>query len=245
MPSRNLILSIIFSFLVGLLGALVPILFFPSFFIKNSYLADKGARLWSVTSIWLLKKLCNVDYKIIGKENIPNNQPFIIACKHQSMWETIIMHLIFNRPVYAFKKELLKIPFYGWFVGKMSGIIVDRKGGAKALKYLISQAKQYLAKKQNIIIFPQGTRTPINSTTEQYPYHSGIVALYSSLNTNVVPAALNSGFYWNKNQITKKPGIIIIEFLPSIKPGLDKKEFLARLENIIETKSKQLIDQAD
>ena len=240
MLSRNLILSIIFSFLVGLLGALVPILFFLSFFIKNSYLADKGAKLWSVTSIWLLRKLCNVDYKIIGKENIPNNQPFIIACKHQSMWETIIMHIIFDRPVYTYKKELLKIPFYGWFVAKMSSIAIDRKGGASSIKYLLKRTKFYLDKKQNIIIFPQGTRTPINSNIVDYPYQSGIAALYNNFNVKIIPTALNSGEFWSKDKIEKKSGTIIIKFLPAIKQDLNKKDFLLELQESIENGCKEI-----
>ncbi len=240
MIPKNLILSIIFSFLVGLLGALVPILFFPSFFIKNSYLADKGAKLWSIISIWLLKKLCKIDYKIVGKENIPTNQPFIIACKHQSMWETIIMHIIFDRPVYTYKKELLKIPFYGWFVAKMSSIVIDRKGGASSLKYLLKRAKFYLDKRQNIIIFPQGTRTPVNSSTTDYPYQSGIAALYNNFNVKIIPTALNSGEFWSKDKVEKKSGTIIIKFLPEIKQGLSKKDFLLELQESIENGCKEI-----
>ncbi len=188
-----------------------------------------------------IRSLLFTIFIIRGRENLPKEGGFIIACKHQSMWETYIMHLVFNRPVYAYKKELLKVPFYGWFVAKMSGIVVDRKGGAKALKNLLSDAKAYLAKNQTIIIFPQGTRAPIDSDAKDYPYQAGIVALYSALNTKIIPAALNSGIYWNKKGLTGKEGTIILEFLPAIESGLDKKDFLLKLENAIENKSKELV----
>jgi 1-acyl-sn-glycerol-3-phosphate acyltransferase len=221
---------------------LVPIVYSASFITRNSALADHGAKKWAQICIWLLDKLCGIKYEIRGLENLPKENGFIVACKHQSMWETIIMHIIFNRPVYSWKKELLNIPFYGWFLRMMSGITIDRKGGAKALKSLLLQAKKYTTNKQNVIIFPQGTRTPVGASAKDYPYQSGIVAIYHYANVQVIPVALNSGVYWNKKG-TKKPGTIILEFLLPIKPGLDKKHFLQTLEDEIETKSKQLEKQ--
>lgn len=217
----------------------IPILFFWAIVTKNSELADRGAKLWSAIGLKVLKILCKIDFKVIGQENIPK-YPAIIACKHQSMWETIVMHLLFHRPVYAYKKELRKIPFYGWFVGVMSGICVDRKGGASALKQVITQSKKYLAQNQSIIIFPQGTRVPVGESTDKYPYQAGITALYLACNVDVVPVALNSGIFWPKTSIQKKPGTIIIHFLPPIKSGLSKKDFTEKLQNDIETASKKL-----
>lgn len=218
---------------------LIPIIYSGAFINHNSALADRGAKKWARISIWVLDKLCGIKYEVRGLENLPKESGFIVACKHQSMWETIIMHIIFDRPVYSWKKELLKIPFYGWFLRMMSGITIDRKGGAKALKSLLSEAKKYVNHKQNVILFPQGTRTPSGASTADYPYQVGIVAIYHHLQVDVVPAALNSGIYWNKKG-SKKPGTIILEFLPAIKPGLAKKEFMQELETAIETKSEQL-----
>ncbi len=231
--------SFLYDIFICLWGVIIPIIYSPSFINKNSKLADQGAKNWARLSIWVLNKLCGIKYEVRGLENLPKNDGFIVACKHQSMWETIIMHLVFNRPVYAFKKELLKIPFYGWYLRVMSGIVVDRNGGSKALKSMLVQSKKYIENKQTIIIFPQGTRTPIGSNTKEYPYQSGIVAIYNTANCFVVPAALNSGVYWNKKN--KKSGTIVLEFLPPINPGLDKKEFMAKLEESVETKTNQLI----
>ena len=234
----NIIASITFTFLICLWGAIIPILYSFAFITRSSKTADHGAKVWAKFGLWMLKKLCKIDYQVLGKEKLPK-EPFIIACKHQSMWETVVMHLIVNRPVYAFKKELLKIPFYGWYLTIMSGITVDRSGGASALKSLIKQSKSYLAKGQNIVIFPQGTRTPLGASSEKYPYQAGIAALYLSCGVKVVPAALDSGKFWPKKG-AKNAGKITLEFLDPIEPGLAKQEFMARLENTIESKSAEL-----
>jgi 1-acyl-sn-glycerol-3-phosphate acyltransferase len=230
--------SLIFSFFVNAWGAIIPMIFLiPAFISRDEKIADRGAKIWSIGVFWMLKKLCKIDYKIIGSENILK-EPCIYACKHQSMWETVVMHLIINRPVYAYKKELELIPFYGWFIKFMSGIKVDRKGGMKSLKSVINQAKKYLSKGQSVVIFPQGTRVPFGASIEKYPYQAGITALYNACDTKVIPVALNSGLYWPKGQILKNCGTITIEFLPAIDRGLSKEEFNKRLISAIEKKQK-------
>ena len=97
-----IIKSILFYLFINIWGTIIPIIYFPVFITKNRKLADHGAKIWSAFLIFVLKKFYGVDYKILGQENIPN-EPFIVACKHQSIWETAIMHLIFNRPAYAYK----------------------------------------------------------------------------------------------------------------------------------------------
>ena len=230
--------SLTFSILVTIWGAIIPIIFLiPAFISRDKKIADRGAKIWSIGVFWMLKKLCKIDHKIIGKKNILK-EPCIYACKHQSMWETVVMHLIIDRPVYAYKKELELIPFYGWFVKFMSGIKVDRKGGVRSLKSVINQAKTYLAKGQSVVIFPQGTRVPFGASIEKYPYQAGITALYNSCDVKVVPVALNSGLFWPKGQILKNRGTIVIEFLPAIECSLSKEEFNKKLISAIEERSK-------
>lgn len=232
--------SLLFVIFINCWGAIIPIVFLlPAFIFKSKKIGDYGAKIWSQFSFYVLKKLCKIEYKIIGQENILN-EPCIYACKHQSMWETVVMHLILNRPVYAYKKELEKIPFYGWFLKFMSGIGVDRKGGMKSLKNVISQAKFYLNKGQSVVIFPQGTRVPVGGSVKDFPYQAGITALYNSCETKIVPVALNSGLYWSKHKILKNPGVIIIEFLPAINQGLSKDDFNKKLISAIEDASNKL-----
>ena len=235
----NFIRSFLFWLFINVWGTVIPIIYSPAFILKNSKLADHGAKVWAVVGLWVLKKLCKVEYEFVGLEKLPK-EGCIIACKHQSMWETIVMHLVFRRPVYAFKKELLKIPFYGWYLRVMSGITVDRDGGMSALKDLIKQTKKYLAQSQTIILFPQGTRVPVGAPSSEYPYQAGVTALYLACGVKVVPAALNSGVFWPKKGMSKKPGKIILEFLDPIEPGLSKQEFSAKLEEVIEKRSAEL-----
>jgi 1-acyl-sn-glycerol-3-phosphate acyltransferase len=231
--------SLLFQIFICVWGIIIPIIYFLVFLTKNRKMADRGAKNWARFSLFMLEKICGIRYEVRGKENLPKESGFVVACKHQSMWETIVFHIVFDQPVYSWKKELLKIPFYGWFLRIMSGITIDRKGGAKALKSLLNQAKQYVENKQNIILFPQGTRTPIGSGTKDYPYQSGVAAIYNHLKVPVVPAALNAGVFWDKGGI-KKSGTIILEFLPAIEAGLKKQEFMAKLEKQIESKSNDL-----
>ena len=235
----NFIRSFLFWLFINIWGTVIPIIYSPAFILKNSKLADHGAKVWAVVGLWVLKKLCKIECEFIGLEKLPK-EGCIIACKHQSMWETIVMHLVFRRPVYAFKKELLKIPFYGWYLRVMSGITVDRDGGMSALKDLIKQTKKYLAKNQTIILFPQGTRVPVGAPSSEYPYQAGVTALYLACGVKVVPAALNSGVFWPKKGMLKNPGKIILEFLDPIEPGLSKQEFSAKLEEVIEKRSAEL-----
>ena len=238
----NCISSIAFWLFINSWGAIIPIIYFPAFIFRNSKLADHGAKIWAIVGLWVLKKLCRIDYELLGLEKLPK-EPCIVACKHQSMWETIVMHLVFHRPVYAFKKELLKIPFYGWFLRVMSGITVDREGGITALKDLVKETKKYLGQKQTIILFPQGTRVPVGGSTNQYPYQAGIAALYLACGVKVVPAALNSGLFWGKGIFSKKPGKITLEFLEPISPGLSRQEFMSKMEEVIEKRSNELARQ--
>lgn len=233
----------IFLIFINLWGVIIPIIYSPAFIIRSSKMADHGAKVWTIVAMWVLKVFFKLEYEIIGKDKIPK-EPCIIACKHQSMWETMIMHVACHRPAYAFKKELLKIPFYGWYLTVMTGIKVDRKGGMSAIKDLIKQVKNCLKKGHNVIIFPEGTRVPIDSNTNDYPYQSGITALYQSCDAKVVPAALNSGYFLDKKTLLKNSGKITLEFLDPIEKGLSKNEFTNKLESCIEEKSNQLLNQA-
>jgi 1-acyl-sn-glycerol-3-phosphate acyltransferase len=213
------------------------ILFIPLFVISPR-MAQKVGKPWGKGSLLLARLLCGISHEIRGQENIPHS-PAIYAAKHQSAWDTIIFLTLFPRVAYVLKKELLRLPFWGWYLWRMKMIAIDRSAGASSIKQLIRDGKEALAENRSIVIFPEGTRTKPNSTPN---YQPGITAMYSSLGASVVPVALNSGLYWGKNAFFKKPGKIIIEFLPPIPAGLPKKEFIARLQNDIETASNKLIE---
>ncbi len=126
------------------------------------------------------------------------------------------------------------MPFYGWYVKQMSSIAIDRNGAASALKAMIKQTKKRLGEGHNVVIFPQGTRTPVGASAKEYPYQIGVAALYMSCGVKVVPAVLNSGEFWSKGLKIKGSGCIKIKLLDPIEPGLSKEEFMQVLQDRIE-----------
>lgn len=225
------------------IGTLFMIFWIP--FPNRKKLFDIAASCWCKFILLTLKITTGIDYKILGKEKIQENRPYIIVAKHESTWETLIMHTIIKpSPIYILKKELLLIPFFGWVLKLADKIAIDRKGGAKSIKKILKESKEYIKDGHSIIIFPQGTRVPFNSATETYPYKTGFIALIKEMGIDILPVALNSGKYWSKKQFLKYPGTITMEFMDPIKyediKKMTKDELLKKLEYIIENKSKEL-----
>jgi 1-acyl-sn-glycerol-3-phosphate acyltransferase len=163
--------------------------------------------------------------------------PCIVASKHQSMWETFFLGLFLPRVCVIVKKQLLHIPLYGQYLERLRAIGIDRTQGVKALRTMINEGKKAIEAGYHILIFPEGNRSdPLEKPT----YQSGIALLYEKMNVPVVPVALNAGFFWPRRKILKKPGTIVVHFLPPILPGMEKKAFLKRLEYDIENGCKNL-----
>jgi len=195
---------------------------------------------WARGALWLLQVLAGIRLEVRGREHLPQGAA-IVASKHQSAFDTFIYHLLLPDPAIVMKRELMLIPFYGWYARRAGMIVVDRKAGANALKRLVRDAKAALGLNRQILIFPEGTRT---APGVRLPYQPGVVALYSQLNAPLVPVALNSGLHWPRRRFRKYPGTITIEFQPPIPPGLPRKEFSARLEQAIESASDRLAGAA-
>lgn len=217
--------------------AFISAILFAPLFIISSHASLYAGKPWADLSLVLARFFCGIKFEVRGRENIQNT-PVIYASKHQSAWDTIIFLNLFPNVAYVLKKELLRLPFWGWYLWRMRMIAIDRSAGASSIKQIIRDGKAALAEGRPIVIFPEGTRKKLGSEPD---YQSGITAMYSSLAVPVVPVALNSGVYWGKNAFFKTPGTIIIEFLPPIPPGIPKKEFIIRLQNDIETASNKLL----
>ncbi|MEQ1790010.1 MAG: lysophospholipid acyltransferase family protein [Rickettsiales bacterium] len=234
-----LIRSVAFNIAFFAWAFISAILFIP-FFVISAEATRKVGKPWAIVSLFFARIFCGIKYEVRGRENI-QNIPVIYASKHQSAWDTLIFLTLLPNMAYVLKKELLRLPFWGWYLWRMEMIAIDRSAGASSIKQIIRDGKAALGKNRPIVIFPEGTRKKPNATPD---YHAGITAMYSSLGIPVVPVALNSGIYWGKNAFFKKSGTIIIEFLPPIPAGLPKKEFIARLQNEIETASNKLIEES-
>ena len=193
-----------------------------------------------MTSFAMLRVVTGLGYRVEGAENIVAG-PVIYASKHQSAWDTMIFPVILKKPAVVLKKELRRIPFYGWYLNKYGCIGIDRSAGAKALRSMVQEARAAIAAGRPIVVFPEGTRT---SPGEHGTYLSGVAALYRELEIPVIPVALNSGLFWSRRSYLRRPGTITLRFLPPIPPGLERKSFMERLESEIETAQVQLIGAA-
>ncbi len=158
---------------------------------------------WARSMLWWLKITCNIRHEIAGLDNIPSS-PSIILGKHQSTWETFAFQAIFPTQVYVLKRELLWIPIFGWGLAMSSPIAINRAAGREALKQLVEQGKDRLAKGLWVVIFPEGTRIAVGKKSK---YHIGGAWLATHTKTQVVPVAHNAGEFWPKGFI-KKPGVI-------------------------------------
>jgi 1-acyl-sn-glycerol-3-phosphate acyltransferase len=220
------------STVIALAGA--PILLLP----RRAVVA--WARFWIAFVLWWLKLTCGLTHRVVGLENLPKG-PAIIACKHQSSWETMSFTLLFPDIAIVLKRELLFIPVVGWAMARAGNIAVARGEGASALRGLLRQAKATIAAGRSIAIFPEGTRV---APGDQKPYQAGAAALYRQLGVPVVPVALNSGLFWGRRKFVKRPGVITLEVLPPIAPGLGREAFMTTLRERIETATARLVESA-
>lgn len=217
---------------VGGLGAI------GVFFNKN--FATKVTNAWARSSLWGLKHIAGIEIELRGKENLPDGD-FFIAGKHLSTLDTLAPFTFTNTPAFVFKKELFKIPIFGWYLKTAGMIGIDRDGGMSALKSMVAEAKLRLSEGRPPLIYPEGTRQDLDAAPD---YKPGVAAIYGMLGIKCVPMALNTGVYWPAKGFPTHSGKVIFEFLPAIEAGLKRQDFMPRLESAIETKTKELINEA-
>ena len=231
--------SLLFNLALWLWTGLLVIVALPLLAAPRERMVALG-RLWQQGAQALLARLAGLTYEVRGRERVPDS-PAIFAFKHQSAWETLALHPLLGDPVIVLKRELTRIPLFGRYLLHAGMIGVDRAGGARALRALVEDARAALARGLPIVIFPEGTRAPVG---RRNPYHPGVAALYRQLDCPVVPVALNSGLFWRRRSFIKRPGRIVVEFLPPIAPGLERKAFMAELEQRIESATERLVAEA-
>jgi 1-acyl-sn-glycerol-3-phosphate acyltransferase len=194
---------------------------------------------WYLGTIAFLERVVlGIRYEVRGREHLPASGAFLVGAKHQSAWETMKLHALLGDPAIVLKRELMKVPIWGWFATRSQMIPVDRGAPAKALRSLVHGARKVAEQGRPIVIFPQGTRTAPGSL---HPYRVGIGVLYEQLGLPLVPMALNSGLYWPRRSFFKRPGTIVVEFLPPILPGLARFEAMAELESRLEAATDRLV----
>jgi len=235
----NFLRSVLFNF-AFFLGLFLFLLLVPLTYLGSQKFIWKFFTGWARFSSLLLKYICGITVDVTGQENIPDGAA-IIASKHQSMWETFYLLTVFPKRCMVLKYEIGQFPPARWLALRTGNIILDRGAHAKALKHLLRKADVAAAEGKHIVIFPEGTRAALGSKAE---YKPGIAALYSRLDLDCVPVALNSGVVWGRNSFVKKPGKITVDILPAIKPGLSRPAFMETLEEKIETRTSELVEEA-
>ena len=194
-------------------------------------------RSWAAFVLFGLRWIAGVRVEVRGLEHRPTGAA-LIAGKHQGMLDVIAPFAFLDDNCFIMKKELIPLPFFGWFAWKTKMIAVDRSAHSKALKDMVRQARLRFAEGRQLLIFPEGTRTPVAATPD---YKPGIAALYRDLDTPCIPMATNSGVHWPAHGFRRYPGTVVFEFLPAIPAGLKRAEFMAELESRLEAASTALL----
>ena len=225
--------SFIFTSYYILLTAFVCVTAYP----LSAETSRRYLKWWSTMIRKGAESLAGLKLNVEGLENLPQNQPYIIACKHQSAFDTLIFHSFIPNVCFLFKAEMDKIPFMGRLLRKVDCVPVDRKHGTLVLRKVTAEACDRLAKGKVVVIFPEGTRV---APEKHIKYSHGVCMIYDKASVPVVPAAINSGYLWPKNSFTKKSGVVTLRFLPAIPAGQDKKAVMEKIERDIETACSEL-----
>lgn len=199
------------------------------------------ARSWALINLWALKTICNLRYKVEGLESIPD-EGVVVLCKHQSTWETIILQVILPPVRWVLKRELLRMPFFGWGLAMMKPIAIDRSAGRKAVAQLVEQGRSMLDEGYWVVVFPEGTRMRPGQTRR---YKQGGAILAVETGHPVVPVAHNAGEFWPRHSFLKWPGCIELRIGPAIDPGGKTAEEVTNLaQEWIEAQMKEISNPA-
>ncbi len=239
-PIMLFLRSLIFNILALLSNLLLFIVMLPALLLPYRVFIILVGKTWMRMTLWLFHTIIGVEREVRGHENIPKSGGYIVASKHQSAWETMAVAYEFPFPTWILKRELMWVPIFGWHLKKAELIPIDRGQRSKVIRAMNDWAHKRISQGRQVMIFPEGTRRPVGAPPE---YKIGVAHLYAELEVACVPVAHNAGLCWPKKGFIKYPGKIIMEIMPPIPPGLDKKEFFALLQNKIEQASDRLIEE--
>ncbi len=201
----------------------------------------RWAVAWARVVMRALQTLCRLDYSVAGRENLPHTGA-IVLMKHSSAWETIAQILIFPRQSWVLKRELLRIPIFGWALRKLKPIAIDRKGGATAVQQVLSQGQSRLAEGLCVMIFPEGTRMPVGQT-RRYGLSGALLA--TTVGKPIVPVAHNAGFFWPRRGWLKRAGTVrVVIGAPIATAGREPREVNEEVQRWIEARVAELASQS-
>jgi 1-acyl-sn-glycerol-3-phosphate acyltransferase len=229
---RSILLALFMAFLTPIYALVATLSFFLPAMTRYRII-----KTWADCVLWFLKYVVGIRYQVIGQENLPG-VPAVFLSKHQSAWETIGLQQILPPLSFVLKRELLRIPFFGWGLAQFSCIAIDRAAGRDALDQVVEQGRARLADGFSVIVFPEGTRVSVGSKKR---YKPGGAWLAQHTGVPVVPIAHNAGEFWKKNAFLKKPGLITVSIGPVIaSEGLAAAEINAQAADWVEAEMHRL-----
>lgn len=231
--------SYTFNIALALWTAIIGSIYAPRA-ILSSHGAGKVNPPFTKGALWLAEKICGQTYELRGQENIIM-QHMMIAAKHQSAFEIIVLLHHFPDGRFILKKELLWIPIFGQYLWRMGMVPIKRSKRSKLLDDIVRAAKVLAHQRRPIIIFPEGTRVKAGETGK---YQPGVGVIYDQLKLPILPVAVNTGIYWPKKRTEKRAGKAVIEFLPVIEPGLGLRDCMEQLKSEVENASARLYKEA-
>jgi len=233
----NTLRSLIFTVWLYLSMAVFAIGLSPALLMPHRQ-AQGVAKLWARAVLFGLRWIAGVRVEFRGLEHAPSGAA-LVASKHQGMLDIVALLAVLPDACFVMKKELMPLPFFGWFAWKTTTIAVDRAGHARALKDMTRQARARLSEDRQIVIFPEGTR---NAPGVPGDYKPGVAAIYRDLEGPCWPVATNSGVHWPAHGFRRYPGVVVFEFLEAIPADMKRGAMMALLESRIETASNALLE---
>ncbi len=223
---RNIFFLLVFYF--GLIFLLI--LFIPSLILPQ-HIVTLGGKLLGYWTSFCLKYIMATKIEVKGTENIINHKKYFVVCSHQSIFETFFLQTIFENPVFILKKELIKIPLFGWYLKKMGCISIDRnKISRENLNFSDEVSKVIKNTNKTLIIFPQGTRKNFD---DRSTFKKGFARIYNDLEIACLPIAINSGKVWPKNGGLISNQHITVSILNILPLGMEQNKFITEVEKVI------------
>jgi 1-acyl-sn-glycerol-3-phosphate acyltransferase len=217
---------------VGLSILYIPLLALPRGALRE------GIRIWARLLIWGMRVIGGVRLEVRGLEHLPKGVPVLLAAKHQSMFDIVPPFAYMPDALFVMKRELRRIPVFGWHNRKNGTIVVDRQGHVQAMRKMIADARERFKEPRQLLIFPEGTRRPLGAEPD---YKPGVAGLYRDLDVPCVPVATNTGAHISSSGVARSPGVVVYEVLEPIPAGLKRADFMRLLQKRIETASEALL----
>ena len=229
--------SLVFNVQIYVMMAVMAVLFFPLALWSRDG-AVFACKTWCRWVLWTASWMIGLTVELRGT---PPRDPALVAAKHQSFLDIIVIFLNVPLPRFIMKRILLFSPILGQYAWRVGCVPVNRGKRGKAVAQMVQQVTAGLRRPGQLVIYPQGTRV---APGDRKPYKVGTAILYETMGQPCVPVATNVGLFWPKRGVYRKPGRAVVEFLPPILPGVDRDAFLSRIESDIETASNRLMAEA-